>query len=133
MSGLGSIRCSDPGNSCFWGGNGGCGYCFLGSCMIVLLFILLIVLTEYTYYHAGSRFGCLVPGDFCTFAACMLDRILLIIPLWIVLDLYFFRVLQSALSGFDRHVRRGIGWVYWIYDAGLILALLYLKLTGSGI
>lgn len=63
----------------------------------------------------------------------MLDRILLIIPLWIVLDLYFFRVLQSALSGFDRHVRRGIGWVYWIYDAGLILALLYLKLTGSGI
>src|SRR5690606_12050220 len=82
---------------------------------------------------AGSRFGWLVPGEFCTFAASMLDRILLIIPLWIVLDLYFFRVLQSALSGFDRHVRRGIGWVYWIYDAGLILALLYLKLTGSGI
>ncbi|QEC53081.1 metallophosphoesterase [Anseongella ginsenosidimutans] len=63
----------------------------------------------------------------------MLDRILMIIPVWLLLDLYFFQVLKSAAGGCSPPLRRSIYGFYWIYDMALIVALFYLKLSGSGI
>ncbi|HYH57455.1 MAG TPA: metallophosphoesterase, partial [Anseongella sp.] len=63
----------------------------------------------------------------------MLDRILLMIPVWLLLDLYFFQALKSVAGGYSPSVRRGIYLAYWLFDALLISALLYLKASGSGI
>lgn len=63
----------------------------------------------------------------------MLDRILLIIPLWLLLDLYFFQVVKNVCGGLSATWRRTIYWIYWGYDLVLIMALLYLKLSGSGV
>lgn len=63
----------------------------------------------------------------------MLDRILLAVPVWLLLDLYFFRVLKSVLRDRPRGLRLAVYWTYWLFDLVLIGALLYLKATGSGI
>ena len=63
----------------------------------------------------------------------MLDRLLLLIPLWLLLDLYFFRVVKSATGGLPLMWRRVIYWVYWLYDGVLIALLIYLKVSGGGI
>ena len=63
----------------------------------------------------------------------MLDRLLLLIPLWLLLDLYFFRVVKSAVTGLPPVWKRVIYGVYWLYDGVFIAALLYLKVSGGGI
>jgi len=63
----------------------------------------------------------------------MLDRLLLLIPFWLLLDLYFFQVVKSAVGGLSPVWRRVIYGTYWAYDGLLIAALFYLKLNGGGI
>lgn len=63
----------------------------------------------------------------------MFSKILYIVPFWLLLDLYFFRILKTAVGGLPLWGRRCICWMYWLVDILLIGALLYLKLTGSGI
>lgn len=63
----------------------------------------------------------------------MLDRLLLLIPFWFLLDLYFFQVVKSAVGGLSPVWRRVIYGIYWAYDSLLIAALFYLKLSGGGI
>ena len=63
----------------------------------------------------------------------MLDKLLLLIPLWLLLDLYFFQVVKSAVSGFTPFWRWSVYGIYWMYDGLMIAALLHLKLSGAGI
>src|SRR5690606_31560380 len=63
----------------------------------------------------------------------MLTRILFLVPLWLLLDLYFFQVLKKAVSGLPPWGRKSIYAFYWGFDLLLILALFQLKLSGSGI
>ena len=63
----------------------------------------------------------------------MLDKLLLVIPLWLLLDLYFFQVLKSAVGKRTPFLKRTVYSIYWLYDGVLIAALLYLKVSGGGI
>ena len=63
----------------------------------------------------------------------MLDRLLYLIPIWILLDFYFFQVVKNATKNQPPFWRKTIYSIYWVYDAILIVALLYLKVSGSGI
>ena len=70
---------------------------------------------------------------FLVFLRHMLDRILFLLPIWILLDIYFFQVFKSALSGLPALWRKTLYILYWAFDGALIAAILYLKFTGSGI
>lgn len=63
----------------------------------------------------------------------MLDKLLLLIPIWLLLDCYFFQIVKSALGGMRLFWRRVLYISYWGYDILIMGALLYLKLSGSGI
>lgn len=67
---------------------------------------------------------------FCTI---MLNWLLLLIPIWLLLDAYFFRILKSALGERPTFWKRIIYGIYWLYDGLLIVALLYLRLSDKGI
>lgn len=62
----------------------------------------------------------------------MFSKILLIVPFWLLLDLYFFQVLKNAAEGFPASVRKTVFGMYWLFDILLISALLYLKISGLG-
>ena len=63
----------------------------------------------------------------------MLNRLLLLIPFWLLLDLYFFRLVKSASEGLPPMWKRVVYGIYWGYDGVFIAALLYLKVSGGGI
>src|SRR5690606_24451843 len=63
----------------------------------------------------------------------MLDRLLLLLPFWLLLDVYVFKVIKTAVGGLPPAWRRVIYGIYWLYDGVLMAALLYLKLSGGGI
>lgn len=59
----------------------------------------------------------------------MLSRIIFIIPIWILLDFYFFQSLRSVTSTLQPSSRHLIHWAYWLFDLLLILVILYLMLV----
>lgn len=61
----------------------------------------------------------------------MLSRILFIIPVWILLDLYFFQALGSVTSTFQPSARSTVHWAYWLLDLFLILFVLYAVLVNT--
>lgn len=63
----------------------------------------------------------------------MLNTVLLLLPIWVLLDLYFFSVLQAAISGLPKFSRKLIYGLYWGLDLLLILAILNLRISGSGV
>lgn len=61
----------------------------------------------------------------------MLSRILFIIPIWIILDLYFFQALKSVAADWQLPTRQTIYWAYWMFDLLLVLFILYLSFIDS--
>lgn len=55
-------------------------------------------------------------------------RILFIVPVWLLLDLYFFQALRSVIGTYPGYTRSGIYWAYWLFDILLILVLFYFSL-----
>lgn len=56
----------------------------------------------------------------------MFTRILFIIPIWLILDFYFFQSLKSVTQNLSSTARNGIHWAYWLFDLLLILLILFL-------
>lgn len=63
----------------------------------------------------------------------MLDRILFLIPIWLLLDIFYFRILKNAVAGYSSRTKRLIYFFYWAYDLLLIGAVLNLKISGLGV
>ncbi|QNL50170.1 metallophosphoesterase [Olivibacter sp. SDN3] len=63
----------------------------------------------------------------------MLSRILFIIPIWIIVDLYFFQALKSVVGHWQLPAKQTIYWAYWMFDLLLILFILYLSFIDSKI
>ncbi|WP_028296154.1 metallophosphoesterase [Olivibacter sitiensis] len=61
----------------------------------------------------------------------MLSRILFIIPVWILLDFYFFQAVRNAISTLPPSTRYFIHWSYWLLDLCLVLFILYLVLVNT--
>jgi len=56
----------------------------------------------------------------------MFNRILFIIPIWLLLDLYFFQSLRSVTQSLQPTTKHTIHWAYWLVDIALILLILFL-------
>lgn len=61
----------------------------------------------------------------------MLSRILFIIPVWVLLDLYFFQAIRSVTSTFQPTARLTVHWAYWLLDLFLMLFVLYAVLVNT--
>lgn len=61
----------------------------------------------------------------------MFSRILFVIPIWFLLDVYFFQGLRSATSGLQPALRQVIQWGYWLFDIALVLCVLYLLFVNA--
>lgn len=58
----------------------------------------------------------------------MLSRILILIPIWIILDIYFFQSIKTVTNGMEGQFQQIIYWLYWVFDVLLIGVILYLVL-----
>jgi len=61
----------------------------------------------------------------------MFKRILFIIPIWLLLDFYFFQSLRSVTQSLPLLTKQTIHWVYWLFDIALILTILFLIFVDS--
>jgi len=61
----------------------------------------------------------------------MFKRILFIIPIWLLLDFYFFQSLRSVTQSLPLLSRQTIHWVYWLFDIALIATILFLIFVDS--
>ncbi|GAA4798624.1 metallophosphoesterase [Olivibacter ginsenosidimutans] len=56
----------------------------------------------------------------------MFNRILFIIPIWLLLDSYFFQSLKTVTQSLSPSTRHTIHWAYWLFDLILISVVLFL-------
>src|SRR5690606_26113812 len=56
----------------------------------------------------------------------MFSRILFIIPIWLILDFYFFQSLKSVTQNLSSATRNGVHWAYWLCALVLFLIVLFL-------
>ncbi len=58
-------------------------------------------------------------------------RILIIIAIWAIIDLYVFQVIKTATSGMSNPWERIIQWSYWFVDIAIATSIIYITSTGK--
>ncbi len=61
----------------------------------------------------------------------MINRLLLLICLWLCIDLYFFQAVQTASAGLTPAGKNTAFWSYWLFDGALAATILFYIFSGS--
>lgn len=56
----------------------------------------------------------------------MFNRILFIIPIWLILDFYFFQSVKTVTQSLSPGTKHTIHWAYWLFDLILISVILFI-------
>ncbi len=61
----------------------------------------------------------------------MVNRILFVIAIWVIIDLYVFQALKTIAAGWSPAWRNGIYLCYWLIDALIITSFLFVIFSGK--